>query len=110
MRVGMTKEAYLEMCEALNSVPKESEIPVDFEDLITEVQEAVIIYNSLQDQWDYMNGNYIGKNFNYIDTVLKLYKIDSELQKFTFEILIEIDRIRSKQIQDSKPKDKTARS
>lgn len=100
----MTKQAYFEMCELLNSTPKDSEIPIEFEDLIIEVQEAIIVYNSLQDKWDYMGGNYIGKDFTYIDTVFNLYKVDPELRKFTFDLLVQIDRIRSKQIHDSKPK------
>lgn len=100
----MTKEQYFEMCEALGSVPKESEIPLDFSDLILEVQEVLHIYNLLQDSWDYMNGNYIGKNFSYLETVLKMYDVPHELQKTYFELLVTVDRIRAKQIHDSKPK------
>jgi hypothetical protein len=105
----MTKHQYFEMCEMLGSEPKESEIPVEFEDLSTEVQEALQIYSNLQDCWDYMGGNYIGKNFNYIETVFKFYDVDPENYKYMYELLMTIDRIRTKQIQDSKPKDTKAR-
>lgn len=105
----MTKEQYFEMCEALGSEPKESEIPHDFSDLVWELQEAFQIYNALQDNWDYMGGNYIGKNFNYIETVFKIYEIPPELHKIYFELLMQIDNVRAKQIRDSKPKDKPAR-
>lgn len=108
-RVGMTKDRYFEMCETMGSQPLESEIPIEFEDLVQELQEVLIVYNHLQDCWDYMGGNYIGKNFSYIDAVFKIFKVEPELQRFYFEYLLTIDSIRSKQLQDSKPKDKTAR-
>lgn len=101
----MTKDQYFEMCEMLGSTPKESEIPIEFEDLIEEVQHCLQIYSNLQDCWDHMNGNYIGKNFNYIETVFKFYNVEPEQYKNTYELLMSIDRIRAKQIQDSKPKD-----
>lgn len=105
----MTKNSYFEMCEQLGTEPLESEIPVEFDDLVTEVQECLTIYNSLQDVWDYMGGNYIGKNFGYIDTVLELYQVPQDSQRFYFEVLQQIDRIRSKQIEQSKPKNKETR-
>jgi hypothetical protein len=105
----MTKSQYFEMCEMLGSEPKDSEIPIEFEDLSTEVQEAMQIYSNLQDCWDYMGGNYIGKNFNYIETVFKFYGVEPENYKYMYELLLAIDRIRTKQIQDSKPKDPKAR-
>jgi hypothetical protein len=89
----------------LNSVPKESEIPIEYEDLHEEVQQAMQIYSNLQDCWDYMGGNYIGKNFNYIETVFKFYGIEPENYKTMYEILMNIDRVRAKNIQDNKPKD-----
>lgn len=104
----MTKASYLEMCELMGSEPKDSETPVEFNDLVTEVQEAIVLYNNLQDQWDYMGGNYIGKDFSYINTVFDIYNIEPELKKHMFELLNQIDRIRSKQIQDSKPKNTKA--
>ncbi len=45
----MTKDRYFEMCEALGSKPIESQIPVEFEDLVHELQEILVIYNNLQD-------------------------------------------------------------
>jgi len=105
----MTKSQYFEMCEMLGSEPKDSEIPIEFDDLSTELQEALQIYSNLQDCWDYMGGNYIGKNFNYIETVFKFYNVEPENYKTMYELLMTIDRIRTKQIQDSKPKDPKAR-
>ena len=58
----MTRDTYFEMCEALGTEPVEEEIPVEFEDFCLDVQEALSIYQKLRDEWDYMGGNYIGKN------------------------------------------------
>lgn len=104
--LGMTKEHYLDMCDMMNTEPLESEIPLEFSDLVLEVQEAFQIYNTLQDCWDYMGGNYIGKNFNYIETVFRINNIEPELHKVYLDLLLLIDSIRSKKIQDSKPKTK----
>lgn len=100
----MTKEQYFEMCETMGSEPKESEIPIEFSDLLLEVQEIFLMYNLLQDQWDYMGGNYIGKNLNYIDKIFQIYGVDTELQRFYLEFLLLIDSLRAKHIQNSKPK------
>jgi hypothetical protein len=105
----MTKQHYFEMCEMMGTEPIEDQIPIEYEDLLDEVQQAMQIYNHLQDCWDYMGGNYIGKNFTYIESVFKFYNIDPELYKTTYELLIQIDRMRAKYIQDSKPKDQKAR-
>ena len=100
----MTKDRYLEMCEALGSDPVESEIPTEYEDLPLEVQEAVRIYNNLQDSWDYMGGNYIGKNLTGFKDILSIFEVAVEDHRAVYELIMRIDRIRSKSIQDSKPK------
>lgn len=105
----MTKQQYFDMCEMMNSEPLESQIPVEFDDLLEETQEVFRIYNSLQDNWDYMGGNYIGKNYTYIDSMFKIYNVEPEVQRTYFELLLLIDSIRAKQIQESKPKDTKAR-
>ena len=100
----MTKAQYFEMCEQLGSEPLESEIPVEFDDLPQEVQEALHIYNTLQDSWDYMGGNYIGKNLSYISTVFDFFKVEAEDRKDIYELIVFIDQLRAKQIQEKKPK------
>lgn len=103
--MSMTKEQYFEMCEALGSEPLDEEIPVEFDDLPLEVQEAMRIYNNLQDSWDYMGGNYIGKNLNNFKDVLELYEVDKRDQREMYELILLLDRIRSKIIEERKPKE-----
>jgi hypothetical protein len=101
----MTKEQYFDMCEQLGTEPVEDQIPVEYEDLLLEVQEALRIYNVLQDNWDYMNGNYIGKNLNGFKDILEIFEIPREDYKSTYEIVVQIDRVRQRIIQSKKPKD-----
>jgi hypothetical protein len=100
----MTKDSYFEMCEMLGTEPLDSEIPVEYDDFPVEVQEAIRIYNNLQDNWDYMGGNYIGKNLNGFKDILTIFEVDPQDYRAVYELIMRIDRIRAKSIQDSKPK------
>ena len=100
----MTRDQYFEMCEMLGTEPTESEIPVEFDDFPLEVQVAFRIYNILQDNWDYMGGNYIGKNIAGLRDILDIYEIAKEDHRTVYELILLIDRVRAKQIQDTKPK------
>ena len=102
--VGMNKDSYFEMCEALGSEPIDSEIPVEYDDFPVEVQESIRIYNNLQDNWDYMGGNYIGKNLNGFKDILSIFEVDPQDYRAVYELIMRIDQIRAKSIQDSKPK------
>jgi hypothetical protein len=100
----MTRQQYFEMCEQLGSEPIEEEIPVEYDDLPLEVQEALQLYNTLQDSWDYMGGNYIGKDLSYFGTILELYDVHPADRRNLYELIVYIDQLRAKQIQDRKPK------
>lgn len=106
-QVRMTKETYFEMCEMMGSEPIESEIPVEYDDLLLEVQQALQIYNNLQDCWDYMGGNYIGKNLSGFKDVLEILEVPVSDYRSIYELIMEIDRIRGQIIQQSKPKEPT---
>jgi hypothetical protein len=100
----MTKDAYFEMCEMLGNQPLDSEIPIEYDDFPIEVQEAIKIYNNLQDNWDYMGGNYIGKNLTGFKDILSIFEVCPEDYRAVYELIMRIDSIRAKSIQDSKPK------
>lgn len=97
----MTKEHYYDMCEMLDSTPVESEIPVDYDDLNLDVQQGLEIYNMLQDQWDTMNGNYMGKNYSGALDIMELFEVED--RKTTFNLLRKIDEYRSKAIKLKNP-------
>ena len=79
--IGMTKDQYFEMCEMLGSEPKESEIPIEFEDFPIEMQQAFSAYKMLRDEWDGFNGVYLGKSLIGIGEVLTATEIDPEDQE-----------------------------
>ena len=103
--LSMTKAQYFEMCEMLGSEPLDEEVPVDFEDLPQEVQECFQIYYNLLDNWDYMGGNYIGKELGSIFQLFDvIYEIPKEDVKWHYEMLLYIDDLRRKDIQSKKAK------
>ena len=97
----MTKESYLEMCELLGTEPVESEIPIEFEDLYDEVQEAITVYNMLQDSWDTMNGMYLGKVLNGIVDIFNIAEIEDRQTCYKIIQLLDSNRIRV--INEKKP-------
>lgn len=94
----MTKEQYFEMCDMLGSEPVESEVPVEFDDFPDEVQLALSIYRMLRDEWEYMNGNYLGKNLNGIFELFEVYGIEFNDKKYYLELIHIIDSIRIDEI------------
>lgn len=73
--LGVSKEVYLELCASLGNEPVDSEIPPDFEDLMYQSQIAFTIYSRLQDRWDGFSGYYMGKSYDNLSTLLKIYDI-----------------------------------
>ena len=98
----MTKEKYFEMCEMLNSEPKDEEVPVEYLDLPLDVQEAYSIYLMMQDMWDYMSGAYIGKNYSGISDILNIMGIEDK--RTIMDILLLVDNYRREAVERSKPK------
>ena len=98
----MTKDQYFEMCEMLGNEPVESEVPVEFEDFTIEVQQAFNTYRMLRDEWDTMNGNYLGKTLIGIKDVLEATEIEPSEQKFIVMLIRMIDGVRSDEINNKK--------
>ena len=96
--LGVTKEAYFEICAAVGSEPVESEIPIDFEDLNISIQETFGLYYKLKDHWDSFNGSYLGKEFNGIKDIFEILEIPRENWKMEFELITLIDHYRSTHI------------
>lgn len=90
------------MCEMLNNEPREEDTPVEFEDLPVDVQEAMHVYNMLQDNWDTMNGIYLGKQRVGISEIFGILGVDDF--KTTYHIVAIIDRIRGEMINSKKAK------
>lgn len=108
MGVGMTKDQYFEMCEMMGNEPIESEVPVEFEDLHLEVQQALNAYRMLRDEWDTMNGHYLGKSLIGVKDVLEATEIEPADQKFIIMLIRIIDAVRSDEINSKKKMEKPA--
>lgn len=92
----MSKEAYYQMCDDLGCDPDEEEIPLDITDFSDFVQTCFAVYSRLPDIWDYMNGNYAGKNLSIVFDLLRLYNIeDNEEQILALDFLSIMDTTRS---------------
>jgi hypothetical protein len=104
MSLGMTKDHYFEMCEAMGTEPLDSEIPWDLEDFPHEVQQTITIYYKLRDEWDTMNGLYLGKSYTGLAEILDIFEVDKCDRKHFLEWLTILDNARSKAIEASKPK------
>lgn len=89
------------MCEIYGTEPKEDEIPVEFDDLLDEIQEAILVYNMLQDNWDTMNGNYLGKHYTSIGEIFNIAGVEDK--QCCFAIIQLLDKERSKIINSKKP-------
>lgn len=103
----MTKDTYFEMCEMLGNPVVEADIPVEFDDFPLEMQQAFSVYRMLRDEWDTMNGNYLGKSLIGIKDVLEATEIEPPDQKFITALVRLIDDVRSTEINRLKSKEPT---
>lgn len=100
----MSKEIYFEMCEQLGTEPIEAEIPLDMDDFPIEVQDAIVVYYKLRDEWDSMSGTYLGKSYLGLRDILDLYEIDQSNRIYVLDWISVMDAARSKAIEAKKPK------
>jgi len=104
----MTKETYFEMCEQLGTEPIEEEIPVEFTDFPYDVQQAFIVYRMLRDEWEGMNGIYLGKSLVGIQEILAVCETDPQDYKIILMIIHKIDAIRQEIINAKRDNKKPA--
>jgi hypothetical protein len=96
------------MCEVMGNQPVEEEIPVDFDEFPIEVQQAFGIYRMLRDEWDSINGLYLGKSLIGIKDILEAMEIEPSEQKFIIVLVRMIDEVRSNEINSKKKSEKPA--
>lgn len=100
----MTKQQYFEMCEQLGTEPADSEIPVELEDLPLEVQQALMVYRMLRDEWEGFNGLYLGKSYIGLTEILHYTEVDPQDQKIILTLIKIIDGIRGNIINEKQKK------
>ena len=67
----------------MKSEPKDEEMPVEFGDLPSHIQEAVQIFNYLPDRIDSMSGTYFGKDFASLPILMNIFSIEESYELFT---------------------------
>ena len=90
----MTADQYLLMCEQMGWEPKEEELPQDGTNLSLECQQALTILNALPDNWEGMNGTWLGKDYSGLSAVMDIYQVESRRE--VFELLKEAESILGK--------------
>jgi len=75
----MTRDKYLDLCEQLDKEPSDLEIPPDWEDFPTIVQQAINTFNLMGDRV-YPEIGYTGKDYSTLRYYIDIYEIeDTEL-------------------------------
>lgn len=72
--------------EELGTEPNPDEMPMELDDLPTEVQQAVYLFNILPDMYAGMDGSWVGKSFSGIGDIMVIYNMIH--LKDTFEYLM----------------------
>jgi len=65
--------------------PKEEDIPKDPSTFSLEAQQALVLLNALPDNWDGMNGVWLGKEYAGLTDIMNIYQMID--WKDTFEML-----------------------
>jgi len=91
----MSKEKYFDMCEQLGTIPIDSEIPVEIDDLPLQVQQTFNVYHMLQDQWEGFAGLYLGKSLLGLQEILKFNQLEEDEYGLILQLLKMIDIIRT---------------
>lgn len=84
---GMTKETYYEMCEQMGTNPEDGEVPISYDELLTQTQKSLLLFEHCQDRWDSNNGSYLGKDLNNIEFLLNLLDVDKSSWLDTINML-----------------------
>jgi len=77
------------MCEQMGWEPKEEDLPQDGSNLSLECQQALTILNALPDNWEGMNGTWLGKDYSGLSAVMDIYEVESRRE--VFELLKEAE-------------------
>lgn len=84
------------MCEMLNSEPVDSEIPIEFDDLLDITQQALEIYSYLPDRWEGMSATFMGKDYSIVFELFNVYEIlEKAEQRIMLKIMSLTDKTRS---------------
>jgi|688.fasta_scaffold637887_2 hypothetical protein len=90
----MAKEQYFDLCEQMGNAPVPEEIPIELHEFPLEVQEALCIYKTLRDDWEFVAGTYLGKKLDTVFDLFSAYGIPSEDHRTYYELIAMVDSVR----------------
>ena len=62
--------------------PKEEDIPKDPSTFSLEAQQALVVMNALPDNWDGMNGVWLGKDYSGLGDIMDIFEISNKREVF----------------------------
>ena len=62
--------------------PKEEDIPKDPSTFSLEAQQSLVVMNALPDNWDGMNGVWLGKDYSGLGDILDIFEITRKREVF----------------------------
>ena len=62
--------------------PKEEDIPKDPSTFSLEAQQALTLLNALPDNWEGMNGLWLGKDYSGLMHVMDIYQVEEKREVF----------------------------
>lgn len=64
--------------------PKEEEMPIEISSLSYEAQQALLLLNSLPDNFEGMSGSWMGKDYSGLLAIMDIYKIEDRETVFEY--------------------------
>jgi len=108
----MDTEQYLLMCDQMGWEPEINKIPKDPSEFSLEVQNCLILFNALPDNWDGMSGSWMGKDYSGLMDIMDIYEM--EARRNIFELLkiaeVEAGKYYAQQRKQAESKAKARRS
>jgi len=62
--------------------PKDEDIPKDPSTFSLEAQQALVVLNALPDNWEGMNGIWLGKDYSGLMDIMEIYDISEKREVF----------------------------
>ena len=62
--------------------PKEEDVPKDPSTFSLEAQQALVVMNALPDNWEGMNGVWLGKDYSGLGDILDIFEVSSKREVF----------------------------
>ena len=81
---SISLENYLKICEELGREPDPNKMPLAEEAYPYELQIVLLLYSLLPDRWEGMSGVYLGKDWNSLETLFKIYQIKDQKEILYF--------------------------